>query len=280
MTNVQLGFKAFDIHELLTHFVAERGGFYQQQGLEVGLIDSTFIPDEQLPPRTFSAACGAALVGYLNGAPNKVVLVNTDSPMFWLYSCEGLSSIEQLAGKRIASYPGLAPPAHFLSFLTKGMDVQLLPVSTDAARLGLLQSGDVDVALISSALPPAVMESKGFEEPLQTGEVLRVPTTGLAISKALLQEEPELVTRMVKAQLKSLSELAENDQLLSEVLTNGFGLPVSAVEPTSALVRKLFTKNGCSNADIEQTALTKLSSHLGLEQKQDDSLYDYSILNS
>ena len=145
MTKVHLGFKAFDIHELLTHFVAQRGGFYQQQALEVGLIDSTFIPDDKLPPNTFHAACGAALMGYVNGANYKVLLVNTDRPMFWLYSTNGEAAIAELAGKRVASYPDLAPPAHFLATISASVNPKLLPVGTDVARIGMLKSGDVVV---------------------------------------------------------------------------------------------------------------------------------------
>jgi hypothetical protein len=191
MTKIHLGFKAFDIHELLCHFVAERGGFYQQQALRVGLIDTTFISDDQLPPRTFHAACGAALFSYANGASCRVVLVNTDHPMFWLYSAAGVRNVAELAGMRIAAYPSMAPPAHFLAAVAGNAGNRLLPAATDLARLGLLKSGDVDAALISSALPPAVMAGQGFHTPLLLGEQIRAPSSGLAVASALLRKEPE-----------------------------------------------------------------------------------------
>ncbi|TDI81308.1 MAG: hypothetical protein E2O80_05005 [Betaproteobacteria bacterium] len=278
MINVKLGFKAFDIHELLTHFVAQRGGFYQQQALQVGLIDTTFIPDDKLPPRTFHAACAAALFGYVNGAPYKVVLVNTDRPMFWLYSANGVSRVAELAGKRIASYPAMAPPAQFLAALTAGIDVQLLPVASDVARLALLKSGDADAALISSALPPAVMAEQGFGKSLLLGDAFRAPTTGLAVNCALLAEVPELVSMMVNAYQQSLSAIHNDDALLKQVLTEDLALPVSAVEETVMLVRELFTVDGRSSEKIEQAAISAVATHLGVENIPAEKLYDYSLL--
>ena len=278
MTKVNLGFKAFDIHELLCHFVAKRGGFYQQQELQVGLIDTTFIPDDKPLPRTFHAACGAALMAYVKGVPYKVLQVNTDRPMFWLYSADGLSSVTELAGKRIASYPAMAPPAHFLSMMTADIDVQLLTVGTDASRLGMLKSGDVDAALISSALPPAVMSEQGFGTPLMLGTILRVPTTGLAVASALLSEEPELVARMVNAYQQSLTAIHSDDDLLKQVLIDDLSLPVSAVAETVILVRDVFTLDGRSSETVEQGAIAAMTSRLNVESLAIEPLYDYHLL--
>jgi ABC-type nitrate/sulfonate/bicarbonate transport system substrate-binding protein len=278
MTKVNLGFKAFDIHELLCHFVAQRGGFYRQEGLQVGLIDTTFVPDDKLPPRTFHAACGATLLGYINGATCKVLLVNTDRPMFWLHGANGVNSVAELAGKRIASYPGMAPPAHFLAAITAGTDVQLLPVSTDAARLGMLRSGDVDAALISSALPPAIMARHGFSNALLLGDEFRAPTTGLAINTALLSEEAGLVACMVKSHQQSLAAIHSDDALLKLVLSEELGLPVPAVAETVMLVRQLFTRDGRSSEAVEQGAIAAVAARLGVEEIPTEPLYDYSLL--
>jgi hypothetical protein len=279
MNKVWLGFKAFDIHELLSHFVAQHCGFYRHQGLAVELLDTTFTADEQLPVHTFSAACGAALFAYLGGADNRVVLVNTCQPMFWLYSCEGLDSIEQLAGKRVASYPPMAPPAHFLSMLTEGLAVQCVPVSTDLARLGLLKSGEVDAALISSAFPPAVMAEKGFAKAVHLGETLRVPSTGLTVKTQLLSDEPELVASMVRAHQQALQVIAKDDRLLSEVLQSCFDLPPALISATLSMIRSLFTEDGrVSDADVSQAVVT-VAAHLGSDALPAAPLYDFRLLS-
>lgn len=280
MDNVYLGLKAFDIHELLTHFVAQTSGYYQQQSLDVSLLDTTFIPDEQLPNNTFHAACGAALLNYVSGKPYKVVLVNTDYPMFWLYSRTGVKELSILANARIASYPGLAPPAHFLAAITTGMDVTLLPISSDIARLGLLQNGEVDAALISSAFPPAVMAEQGFHNPLLIGKELRVPTTGLAIDIQLQSENPDLVQRMVNAHQQSLNTIHHDGELLETVLTTNFSLPATTVNETIKLVRDLFTQDGRSTPEIEQQAISAIAEKLDSQSLPASNFYDYSLLKS
>jgi hypothetical protein len=212
MTSVHLAFKAFDSHELLCHFVARRSGAYAARGLQVSLIDSTFVSDSDLPPRTFHAACGAALLNYVMGVPFKVILADTDYPMFWLYGTRGFDKISDLAGSRVASYPPVAPPAVFLKTATADVDLQLLPVSTDNSRLGLLRSGDVDAALISSAYPPAVMAGYGYTNPLLLGDAFRAVSTGLAVSPALLREEPELAILMVASHLRALEVIRVDDE--------------------------------------------------------------------
>ncbi len=106
---VVLGFRAFDPHELLLHFLAERLGHYERMGLAVGLKDLTFTPEDKLESHIFSTACGAALVGRAQGARRRVVLVATERPLFWMYARAGTTSIEQLRGKRIATFPPASP---------------------------------------------------------------------------------------------------------------------------------------------------------------------------
>ena len=55
MTTVQLGFKAFDAHELLCHFIAAKAGLYQRHRLQIELVDITFAIDTDLPQDMFQA---------------------------------------------------------------------------------------------------------------------------------------------------------------------------------------------------------------------------------
>jgi hypothetical protein len=90
MNNVYLAYKAYDIHELLCHAIADAAGLYARAGVSVKLLDATFTPDDALPENTFHAACGAALASFLTGQQRKVVFVACDRPMFWLYGRPGI----------------------------------------------------------------------------------------------------------------------------------------------------------------------------------------------
>lgn len=284
MTDVVLGFKAFDIHELLCHFVAREAGFYRRQGLSVGLIDTTFVADEDLPPVFFSAACGAALAAWLQGRPQKVVLVATDCPMFWLY---GRGDLQALRRSRIASYPAAAPPSHYLNAalalegLQIGVDVEVLAARDDSARIGLLAAGDVDAAVVSSALPPAVAAAYGLKPRLFFADRIRVPTTGLAIDPRLQRSQPEIVRAMVAAAGESLQLIKTRDVLVEKVLREYFHIPLHALRSTADLAAGCFSGSGQSREDICETAITLMQGQLQCNRpRQADALYDFSLLNA
>ena len=117
MTAVTLGFKAFDAHELLCHFIAVEAGFYARHGLQVELVDITFVADADLPGNWFQASCGAALSSAVRGRQQRVVLVAADKPMFWIYSRPDLKRIEDLRGVRLATFPPTAPPRHLANIV-------------------------------------------------------------------------------------------------------------------------------------------------------------------
>ena len=185
MKTVKCGIKAFDIHELLCHFVAQRGGFYAAAGLDVKLVDTTFTPDEKLPVADyFQVACGAA--AFSRDIAFRVFLAAVTRPMFWLYGSAGTEKVEQLAGKRIATFPPLAPPYWFnrIALRNHGLDpdkdVELKPARDDAIRLGLLREGAVDAALISSAISPVTLQELGLNVLSLVGDEIRFVTSGIA----------------------------------------------------------------------------------------------------
>jgi len=102
MTEVECGIKAFDVHELYCHFLAERLGFYADEALAVRVVDVTFTPDERLPQRNyFQVACGAAYLGRREGFPFKVVLA-AEFVRTCLVPREGaIETIEELRGSGI-----------------------------------------------------------------------------------------------------------------------------------------------------------------------------------
>lgn len=282
MVSVNLSFKAFDIHELLCHFVALEAGLYREQDIDVKLIDSTFVPDDQLPGPIFHAACGGALMGWLKGAPLKVVFTATDRPMFWLYSQPDIKDLEALKGARIAGFPGIAPPAYFLSAVLKQQlidcdEVMIEPVRDDTARLGLLTTGDAMAAVISSAIPPAMMEQLGYRPLLFFGNCIRVPTTGLAVSSSLTETQPDLVRAMVDIHRQSLNLIQKDNALMGSVLGDYLRIPEDLRAATIERLRHCFSREGFSSEAVTQAAVQLMSRELGLtaDQLPEETLYDY-----
>lgn len=285
MMRAYLGFKAFDPHELLCHFVARRAGLYARHGVEVTLVDTTFLPDDKLPGDTLHAACGAALAAWLQGAPYRVVLAAVDRPMFWLHAAPGFADVAALSGKRIAGYPAIAPPAQFLRLvleragLDAARDVISYPVRDDTARLGLLRAGDVEAAVLSSSIAPAALHREGFATAAFFGDALRVPTTGLAVREELLERRPELVGALVKAHASALEIIHRDDDALGEVLARDFDFCAEDLEPMRDLARACFTRDGRSPNEITSAAVATVARLAGVpEPPSPESLYHFSLL--
>ena len=283
MKTVECGIKAFDVHELLCHFVAQRGGFYAAAGLDVRLVDTTFTPDEKLPDANyFQVACGAAV--FSRSVRFRIFLAAVTRPMFWLYGTAGTDSVEQLAGKRIATYPALAPPYWFnrIALRNHGLDpdndVELKPARDDAIRLGLLREGAVDAALISSAISPAAIQQLGLNTLTLVGDEVRFVTSGIATTEKIAQEDPDLVEGLVNAYRRSLAVIHHSPAEIYPILADVMGVPDEVAEKTYELILPCYTADGYIDPETLQAGLNTLSAEQGTDAPINaDDLYDFRV---
>lgn len=282
MKPVQIAFKAFDCHELLCHAVASELDLYRAAGLQPRLIDSTFIADEALKQPAFHAACAAALAGFLKGNALRAVYVACTRPMFWLYGRPGLASLSALEGSRIASFADFAPPTAFLRERLAGAGVraELLPCRDDAARLGLLRSGSVEAALISSACLPHQLEAEGLRPLVFIGTELQLPSTGLAVADELVTGAPELVAAMVKVYRRATEQIFTNDSLLETVLDKTFSIPATRSGEAARVVRACYTRDGRCDMALAQRAVDAMARTIGAASRPAADFYDFRFLDS
>lgn len=283
MKDVYLGFKAYDVHELLCYAVASVAGFYAEESLSVKLIDTTFVPDEALPERTLHVTCGAALSSFLFGAKRRVVFVACDRPMFWLYAQPGIDTIEQLADGRVATFRDASPPSKFLKKMLQeaGVAPGLLPSRDDVARLGLLASGSVDGALMSSHFLPSEVERVGVRQLAFVGKEIRLPSAGLAVSDKLYEEQPGLIATMVKIHQRAMKAIFDDDQtLLRKALIECFGKREDSLDQAVAVIRECYNPFGYSYESILQPAIDGMAASAGLATRNCSELYDFEYIKS
>ncbi|MEX2123492.1 MAG: hypothetical protein WD795_06335 [Woeseia sp.] len=281
MKAISLGFKAFDLHELTCHFVAKHAGLYRARGLDVSLLDTRFVRDDELPESIFSAACGSAVMRWLRGEKLKVVFVATDKPMFWLYSHVNAGSLEKLRGQRIAAYPTAAPPAQFLRIVladagvNPDSDVHIDPVRDDATRIELLRCGDAVAALLSSATLPQRLEELGFLRLLCLGDRIRLPTTGLAVSVAMYDSDPETVSAMRNSFVAALRLIHTDESIVREALREAGLIDDCDLDQACALVRSFYTADGLVKAADIIPGVRRLATSMGLPAPADvGALYE------
>ena len=286
MKTIECGIKAFDIHELLCHFVAQRGGFYAAAGLDARLVDTTFTPDDKLPVADyFQVACGAA--AFSQNVSFKVYLAAVTKPMFWLYGPAGTDSVEQLAGKRIATYPPLAPPYWFnrIALRNHGLDpdtdVELQPARDDAIRLGLLRAGAVDAALISSAVSPVTVQRLGLNILSLVGDEIRFVTSGIATTEKIAQEDPRLVEDLVGAYRQSLAVIHDAPAEIHPILIDAMGIAPEVAEKTYELILPCYTQDGYIGVNTIRESLNTLNKEMGKDGAiSAEEIYDFKLIGN
>ncbi len=281
MTEVWLAFMACDAHELACHCVAQHAGLYRRHGLTVRLLDGGFDAG-CLSERTLHAACGAALLRWLNGSPEKVVFVAAQRPMFWLHAAPGIRGLDELAGQAIAAYPQAAPPALLLNALLaariSGPAPVIVPARDDVARLGLLRDGSVAAALCSAALPPAAIRAAGCKTLSFLGDEFSIATTGLAASAAFCEQAPELLRAMCACFSEALALLHGDEDLLrraleSRLATIGAG-PASLLAP----LRRCYTRAGRAEGHALDAGIELFGRAARGRSAAAADLYDFSYL--
>jgi ABC-type nitrate/sulfonate/bicarbonate transport system substrate-binding protein len=283
MKQVYLAYKAYDIHELLCHAIADAAGLYAAADLSVTLMDTTFTPDEALPENTFHVACGATLASFLSGQPSKVVFVACDRPMFWLYGRPGIDSVDSLAQARVATFLNSTPPAKFLKkYLEQsGIAPGMLPCRDDASRLGLLSSCSVDGALISSHYLPYEVEARGAKQLALLGDSIRLPSTGLAVSSELQNENPQLVADMVNVYQEAMKLVFDDDQgVLRRVLQDYFGKTPEGLDAAVNIIRHCYNPFGFSYDSVLQPAVDGMAANMHLSSRPCGELYEFKFIKS
>jgi ABC-type nitrate/sulfonate/bicarbonate transport system substrate-binding protein len=287
MTQIECGIMAYDVHELLCHFLAQELGYYEEEGLEVFLRDRTFTAAEDFPDLSyFQVACGGAFMARRHGRPFKVVFAAVHRPIFWMYSSPEIETIEQLAGKRIAAYPPFAPPQifHRLLLRSHGLepdeDVSFEPVRDDEARLALLRTGEVQAAAVSSAYAPAALEREGLRKLALLGDEVTMVTSGIGTQERMLREQPEELAGLVRSFRRALEDIHGRPDVVVPVMARVLRQPDDVAAAMLDEIRPCFTRDGTLPLDVLQAAVDRVGAAAPGEAGRVDAaeLYDFSLL--
>jgi NitT/TauT family transport system substrate-binding protein len=113
MHHIDLAYVGRGLHEELVAYIADQEELYADEGVFVALRDGTGW-DMDRRRRSPVIGIGGALVHRLTtGTPWVALNVNTHSPLFWFLGREGLTSLSDLAGRRLAVHSPEAPPGCF-----------------------------------------------------------------------------------------------------------------------------------------------------------------------
>ena len=186
-------------------FVAREKGFFREEELDAQLI---LMKAEQTVQATiggsieFGSATGTAVSAAVNGAELRIVLAVSDRPTFDLISLPTIVRIDQLRGKKIG-VPGIGSLNEILArriLLAHGMrpqDVTFLGMGPTHVTYAALKAGVIDATMLQVPLT-FLAQDEGFHKLAYAGDTSRAVQGGLFSTKAIISQQPDLVTKTVR----------------------------------------------------------------------------------
>jgi NitT/TauT family transport system substrate-binding protein len=210
LTQVRMGLAARSTTSM-PFFVAKERGFFREEGLDVELIVMQAIQTIQATmgrSTQFASATGSAVSAAVSGADIKVILAVTERPSFDLIVQPNITSVQQLRGKKI----GTGGVGSLAEILTRRIlqannvpveDVTILATGPSHLTYLALKAKVIDGAPLQMPLT-FTAQDEGFRKLVSAGDVYQSVQGGLATTKAMLAEQPELVTKVVRAMLRAI----------------------------------------------------------------------------
>jgi len=215
--------------------VAQRAGFFKEQGLEVravtiasgGPIMMALLSSGEADIVVSGAV--AILRGIASGAPAVIVGGQVDKPDYALIGAKGMKTLSDLKGKVIGS-TGAGSFSEFAVMeslrrngLMRDRDYTLLPVGGTAIRVAALQAGRIHAAPLSSGERIRV-EEEGFPVLLEVGKAIpEYPFTVIAATKNFALSHPDKIGGVLRA-LDKANHLIRSDKDKAVQLGNAHGL--------------------------------------------------------
>jgi NitT/TauT family transport system substrate-binding protein len=271
-------------------FVAKERGFFREEGLDVELIVMQAIQTIQATmgnSTQFASATGSAVSAAVSGADIKVILAVTDQPSFDLIVQPNITSVQQLRGKKIGT-GGVGSLAEILSrrillaHNVRPEEVVILATGPSHMTYLSLKAKVIDAAPLQMPLT-FTAQDEGFRKLVSAADVYRSVQGGLATTKAMLSEHPEMVTKVVRAMIRAI-RLIKSDRKYGIEFIKGPWLDVGK-EPEKIASRvydiaaPALLENGSVSEEIQRQMISDAA--LRIKPKQPvlpEQVFDFSIV--
>jgi ABC-type nitrate/sulfonate/bicarbonate transport system substrate-binding protein len=270
LTRIRMGLAARSTTSM-PFFVAKERGFFREE-----LGNST----------QFASATGSAVSAAVRGAGIKVILAVTDRPSFDLIAQPGITSVQQLRGKKIGT-GGVGSLAEILTRRilvvnnVRPEDVTILATGPSHVTYLSLKAKVIDAAPLQMPLT-FTAQDEGFRKLVAAGDVYQTVQGGLATTSALLSEQPELVTKVVRAMLRA-TRLIKSDKKYGVDFIKGPWLDIGKdPEKIAARVYDIaapaLLENGTVSEDIQRQMIADAAAQIKAKQPVlTEQVFDFSI---
>jgi len=258
--------------------IALRKGFFAEEGMDVEMI--------QVNPRLgatallngdidFTATFGSTLRSIVGGFPIKFVAVSVKKSEHFLIVRPDIKEIRDLNGKKlgVSTLFGSDQKAAEEMIRGKGFSPMMIkPISLGEApvRAQALRSGLVDAISVSSPFDLS-LQTEGFRALAGPKDVeFALPTSGIAVTSKLLQQNPQHVKRVIRALMKAHRFVFDNKKEVLPEMMRYLDQSNQVAERSYDLVVVSLSRNG-EITDHEWELLTE-------KKKTADEVRDFMLL--
>ncbi|MFE3167553.1 ABC transporter substrate-binding protein [Streptomyces sp. NPDC059224] len=275
MYTIDLAYVGRGLHEELVAYIADQEDFYSDEGVHVALRDGCTWDEERLR-RGATIGLGRALLSRLtDGTPWVGLHVNTHRPLFWFLARPGLTSLADLAGRRLAVHAPHTAPGCFTRIVLRGAgldpDRDIRTVVRAPGDYGmdlrLLRDGEIDAALVGSTMAPeAVAAEHGWQVLAWMGDHFRIPTVGLAVDTTFTDPDDPSVHAVLRAHRRALKVIREDPDTTVRHMRTFLGghTPDEVRAHYDAFVAPHFTVDGQADLAIGKAAIASVAAELGV----------------
>jgi NitT/TauT family transport system substrate-binding protein len=259
-------------------YLAAQKGFFAEDGMDVELI--------QVNPRLgatavlngdidFTTTFGSTLRGIIGGFPMKFVAVSVRKSEHFLVARPEMKELKDLKGKRLAvsTLFGTDQRAAEEMLRAKGFPLGFVkPIALGDApiRAQALRSGIVESASLSSPFD-LTLKAEGYPVLAGPQDVeFALPTSGIAVSNRLLQQNPQLVKRAVRVLMRAHRYVFDNKKDVVPLMMRYLEQPREIAERSYDLLAISLSRNG-EITDQEWDILTE-------KKKPVEEVRDFSLL--
>jgi ABC-type nitrate/sulfonate/bicarbonate transport system substrate-binding protein len=275
MHTIDLAYVGRGLHEELAAYIADQEDYYAEEGVHVALRDGCTWDEERLR-RGATIGLGRALLSRLTDATPWVALnVNTHRPLFWFLARPGLTSLADLAGRRLAVHAPHTAPGCFTRIVLRkaGLDPDrdidtIVRMPGDYGMdLRRLHDGSIDAALVGSTMAPeAVAAEHGWHVLGWVGDHFQIPTVGLAVDPTYTDPNDPAVQAVLRAHRRALQVIHNDPDTTVRHMQTFLGGHTAdeARAHYEAFIAPYFTTDGQADLAVGDTAITAVAAELGV----------------
>ncbi len=194
-------------------------GYYQEAGIlnpQVVFVRGNAINVQALIAGSvqFASAFGPSMHAMFRGEPIRILMPIFNQIPFSLITRAEIKQLEDLRGKRIAVTFGGSTYSVLIAVLAKyGIPANFadyLNIPGDQAKTAALMQGRAAAALMAPPTDRNLLK-EGFKRLLYVGDVFKnIPFSAMLTTAKVIQDEPDLVERAVRAVTKALLFIHDN----------------------------------------------------------------------